>query len=343
MAGANILLSAGLDIDESLANLKKDIQTIQDRLNAAGIKITLPVDLDEKIVKSLKDIGNGKTTAESGKKIGDALATNLINQFNIKAKSAQRQIKDTCKQLYMVPVGELSSGQENPRFMQLFNELGEVVKSNANVLQSRMGIYDDFYNYFQNLSKIKIPSIVQTDLGKDWDSMRKVSAGKFVTDKAKSGTELDSIYQELADKYKDIFSGTADPTEQFREIVNAVKAYRADIDRLEPVDPKKITGFEEDMWSDIITSIGQMREQIKAQMPQVTDEIEKNISNIKKSLMEVDASFDHTGIEQLTADVKQYFTALTGISDKDIKLQFFKDANEDVTSFNATLDRGQGI
>jgi len=343
MAGANILLSAGLNIDESLANLKKDIQTIQDRLNAAGIKITLPVDLDEKIVKSLKDIGNGKTTAESGKKIGDALATNLINQFNIKAKSAQRQIKDTCKQLYTISVGELSSGQENPRFMQLFNELGEVVKSNANVLQSRMGIYDDFYNYFQNLSKIKIPSIVQTDLGKDWDSMRKVSAGKFVTDKAKSGTELDSIYQEMADKYKDIFSGTADPTEQFREIVNAVKAYRADIDRLEPVDPKKITGFEEDMWSDIITSIGQMREQIKAQMPQVTDEIEKNVSNIKKSLMEVDASFDHTGIEQLTSDVKQYFAALTGISDKDIKLQFFKDANEDVTSFNATLDRGQGI
>ncbi len=227
--------------------------------------------------------------------------------------------------------------------MQLFNELGEVVKSNANVLQSRMGIYDDFYNYFQNLSKIKIPSIVQTDLGKDWDSMRKVSAGKFVTDKSKSGTELDSIYQEMADKYKDIFSGTADPTEQFREIVNAVKAYRADIDRLEPVDPKKITGFEEDMWSDIITSIGQMQEQIKAQMPQVTDEIEKNVSNIKKSLMEVDASFDHTGIEQLTSDVKQYFTALAGISDKDIKLQFFKDANEDVTSFNATLDRGQGI
>lgn len=343
MAGANILLSAGLNIDESLANLKKDIQTIQDRLNAAGIKITLPVDLDEKIVKSLKDIGNGKTAAESGKKIGDALATSLINQFNIKAKSAQRQIKDTCKQLYTVSVGELSSGQENPRFMQLFNELGEVVKSNANVLQSRMGIYDDFYNYFQNLSKIKIPSIVQTDLGKDWDSMRKVSAGKFVTDKAKSGTELDSIYQEMSDKYKDIFSGTADPTEQFREIVNAVKAYRADIDRLEPVDPKKITGFEEDMWSDIITSIGQMREQIKAQMPQVTDEIEKNVSNIKKSLMEVDASFDHTGIEQLTSDVKQYFAALTGISDKDIKLQFFKDANEDVTSFNATLDRGQGI
>ena len=344
MAGANIILSAGLNIDESLANLKKDIQTIQDRLNAAGIKITLPVDLDEKIVKSLKDIGNGKTTAaESGKKIGDALATSLINQFNIKAKSAQRQIKDTCKQLYTISVGELSSGQENPRFMQIFNELGEVVKSNANVLQSRMGIYDDFYNYFQNLSKIKIPSIVQTDLGKDWDSMRKVSAGKFVTDKAKSGTELDSIYQEMADKYKDIFSGTADPTEQFLEIVNAVKAYRADIDRLEPVDPKKITGFEENMWSDIITSIGQMREQIKAQMPQVTDEIEKNVSNIKKSLMEVDASFDHTGIEQLTADVKQYFTALAGISDKDIKLQFFKDANEDVTSFNATLDRGQGI
>ena len=97
MAGANIILSAGLNIDESLANLKKDIQTIQDRLNAAGIKITLPVDLDEKIVKSLKDIGNGKTTAESGKKIGDALATSLINQFNIrlvaKARRSQHSVR----------------------------------------------------------------------------------------------------------------------------------------------------------------------------------------------------------------------------------------------------------
>ena len=228
MADANILLSAGLNIDESLANLKKDIQTIQERLNAAGIKITLPVDLDEKIAKSFKEIGNSKAAAESGKKIGDTYATNLINQFNVKAKSAQRQIKDAYKQIQNVFVGELSSGQENPRFIELYNQLGETVKSNANILQSRMGIYHDFYKYFQNLSKIKIPSIVQTDLGKDWDSMRKVSAGKFVTDKSKSGTELDSIYQEMADKYKDIFSGTADPTEQFREIVNAVKAYRAD-------------------------------------------------------------------------------------------------------------------
>ena len=112
MAGANILLSAGLDLDESLVNLKKDIQTIQDRLNTAGIKITLPVDLlDEKIAKALKEIGNSKAAAESGKKIGDVVATSLINQFNIKAKSAQRQIKDTCKQIYTVSVGELSSGQ----------------------------------------------------------------------------------------------------------------------------------------------------------------------------------------------------------------------------------------
>lgn len=340
-SNVDIKLMAGLDIDSSIPQIKDDIAQIQKKLEAAGIKINLVAEIDEQLKDSLKKLSNNKDVATSGKQLGENLAASLINGYNIKSKDAQRQIKNLTRSIFQMSFDEIKSGKDNPEFLNTFNHLGEVVKNNANIIKERMGIYDDFYEYFQGLSKIKIPDIVQQDLGKDWDSMRKVAARKFVTNK--NGIELDSIYQEMSDKYKDIFTGTTDSTEQFREIVNAVKAYRADIGQLEPVDPSKITGFEDNMWSDLLSDIGVMREQIKAQMPQIEEEVKASAQNIKKSLMDIDVSFDSAGVEQLTEKVKGYFTSLDGISDENVKLQFFKNENEDITSFNATIDKGRGI
>lgn len=340
-SNVDIKLMAGLDIGSSIPQIKDDIAQIQKKLEAAGIKINLVAEIDEQLKDSLKKLSNNKDVATSGKQLGENLAASLINGYNIKSKDAQRQIKNLTRSIFQMSFDEIKSGKDNPEFLNTFNQLGEVVKNNANIIKERMGIYDDFYEYFQGLSKIKIPDIVQQDLGKDWDSMRKVAARKFVTNK--NGIELDSIYQEMSDKYKDIFTGTTDQTEQFREIVNAIKAYRADIGQLEPVDPSKITGFEDNMWSDLLSDIGIMREQIKAQMPQIEEEVKASAQNIKKSLMDIDVSFDSNGVEQLTEKVKGYFTSLDGISDENVKLQFFKNGNEDINSFNATIDKGRGI
>lgn len=340
-SNVDIRLMAGLDIDSSIPQIKDDIAQIQKKLEAAGIKINLVAEIDEQLKDSLKKLSGNKDVATSGKQLGENLAASLINGYNIKSKDAQRQIKNLTRSIFQMSFDEIKSGKDNPEFLNTFNQLGEVVKNNANIIKERMGIYDDFYEYFQGLSKIKIPDIVQQDLGKDWDSMRKVAARKFVTNK--NGIELDSIYQEMSDKYKDIFTGTTDQTEQFREIVNAIKAYRADIGQLEPVDPSKITGWEDNMWSDLLSDIGVMREQIKAQMPQIEEEVKASAQNIKKSLMDIDVSFDSAGVEQLTEKVKGYFTSLDGISDENVKLQFFKNGNEDITSFNATIDKGRGI
>ena len=340
-SNVDIKLMAGLDIDSSIPQIKDDIAQIQKKLEAAGIKINLVAEINEQLKDSLKKLSGNKDMVSSGKQLGENLAASLINGYNIKSKDAQRQIKNLTRSIFQMSFDEIKSGKDNPEFLNTFNHLGEVVKNNANIIKERMGIYDDFYEYFQGLSKIKIPDIVQQDLGKDWDSMRKVAARKFVTNK--NGIELDSIYQEMSDKYKDIFTGTADQTEQFREIVNAIKAYRADIGQLEPVDPSKITGWEDNMWSDLLSDIGVMREQIKAQMPQIEEEVKASAQNIKKSLMDIDVSFDSNGVEQLTEKVKGYFTSLDGISDENVKLQFFKNGNEDITSFNATIDKGRGI
>lgn len=340
-SNVDIKLMAGLDIDSSIPQIKDDIAQIQKKLEAAGIKINLVAEIDEQLKDSLKKLSNNKDVATSGKQLGENLAASLINGYNIKSKDAQRQIKNLTRSIFQMSFDEIKSGKDNLEFLNTFNQLGNVVKNNANIIKERMGIYDAFYKYFQGLSNIKIPKIVQND--KDWNDLRKVYAGKFVTDPKKKGIPLDSIYQEMAPKFPDLFSGTPDQTKQFEEIVKAVKLYQNDINGLEPVNLKKAVGWEDNMWSDLFSDIGVMREQIKAQMPQIEEEVKASAQNIKKSLMDIDVSFDSAGVGQLTEKVKGYFTSLDGISDENVKLQFFKNGNEDITSFNATIDKGRGI
>lgn len=340
-SNVDIKLMAGLDIDSSIPQIKDDIAQIQKKLEAAGIKINLVAEIDEQLKDSLKKLSGNKDMVSSGKQLGENLAASLINGYNIKSKDAQRQIKNLTRSIFQMSFDEIKTGKDNPEFLNTFNQLGEVVKNNANIIKERMGIYDAFYRYFQGLSNIKIPKIVQND--KDWNDLRKVYAGKFVTDPKKKGIPLDSIYQEMAPKFPDLFSGTPDQTKQFEEIVKAVKLYQNDINGLEPVNLKKAVGWEDNMWSDLLSDIGVMREQIKAQMPQIEEEVKASAQNIKKSLMDIDVSFDSAGVGQLTEKVKGYFTSLDGISDENVKLQFFKNGNEDITSFNATIDKGRGI
>lgn len=340
MSNVDISLSAGLSIEESYEQIRSDIAQIQKRLDAAGIKINLTAEVDTELKKSLEKLGNTKEPAVVGKKLGDVLASNIINEFSIKSKDAQRQIKTYMGQIYNMTVGELKTGNDNPQLLNVFNQLGEVVKNNANILQSRMGIYDSFYQYFKGINKIKIPDVVRTDLGKDWNSMRLTSAKTFTTG---NGIELDSIYQEMSSKFKDLFSGTTDQTQQFREIVTALRAYRADVDKLEPIDPAKVTGFEDSVWDSLVSNLGVLRNQIKAQLPEIEAEVERSAENIKKSLLDINVSFDGGDVSKLTEDAKTYFKSIADIEDKDINLQFFKNANEEITSFNATIDRGQGI
>ena len=94
MSNVDIELSTGLNIDQSVQQIKTDIASVQKRLDSAGIKISLKAEiLDEELKKSLSKIGNMNETAVIGKKMGDNLATNLINAYNIKSKEATEQAK----------------------------------------------------------------------------------------------------------------------------------------------------------------------------------------------------------------------------------------------------------
>ena len=70
MSNVDIELSTGLNIDQSVQQIKTDIASVQKRLDSAGIKISLKAEiLDEELKKSLSKIGNMNETAVIGKKM----------------------------------------------------------------------------------------------------------------------------------------------------------------------------------------------------------------------------------------------------------------------------------
>lgn len=247
------------------------------------------------LAKGLTSLGNAKGAAKAGDNIAKSFADSIIKGYKIRDKEVQASIREMTQSLAKMSMGEIASGMDNPEFLNTFDKLGETVKKNAHIVSSQMGIFDDFYKYFQGLGKIDIPKNVIAELGDDWKKMRMTSSKSFSTDG--SGIELDSIYQEMSDKFKGIFSGTADQTEQFREIISAVQAYRADIDKLEPVDPEKITGFEDGMWDDLYDGLKTMREKITAQMSGIAKDISRTAEEIRQQYADLGKSFTMSGSE----------------------------------------------
>lgn len=225
-----IQLLAGLAITDSEKQILQDIKTIQKRLEQAGAKFKLTAEMDNDLLKAIREMSNSKDV----KNLGKSMADTLISQFNIVDKESQKLVRNLSNQLQTIRIGELTSGNIDDSLLKVVNELGEAVVNSSNTIKSRLGIYDEFYNYFKKLGKISISDSIKSDLGADWNELRKLYSSKFTTN-SNNGIELDSIYQEMSSKFKDIFSGVANPTDQFRELSQAIKNYRADVDQIEPI------------------------------------------------------------------------------------------------------------
>ena len=250
----------------------------------------------DKAVSSTKSI---KNASDTGEKVGKSFAESIIRGYKIKDKDVQSSIRDMAQQLGKIQLGEVVSGTQNDSYLEVYNKLGETVSKNANILRQRMGIYDDFYQYFQSLGKIQIPQNVVSELGDDWGALRRKSK-KFSTDG--SGAEIDSIYQEMSSKYKDMFSGTTDETRQFREIIQALENYRSDVNKLEPVDVKKVAGFEDGMWDDLFQGVNEMRHKLTESMSGLSKSVEESVgktaSEIREQYKDLGKDFTFDGNEK---------------------------------------------
>lgn len=268
-----------LDIEGSYEDILKDIQKLQKRLEQKGLKLKL--DLGD-INKALKESG----ASGSLNKFGSEMAKELISQFNVADKEVQSKIQTISQELSNLYSNKFTSADGSYDIDSVSNkimELGDIITNNANIIQQKLGIYDEFYNYLKKIGSIKISEQIRSDLGDEWGTLRSLYPSKFTTGK---GIELDSIYQELSSKFPDIFKGQNNPTEQFRELCQAIQNYRADVAKIEPLDSKTL-GLDDSVYQSIIASVEKLnalyqQNNTKASAQESTKEIQNEASAMDK-------------------------------------------------------------
>ncbi len=289
---------------------------------------------DDGLAKTAKSLGNTKSIATAGTKLGKAFADSIIRGYKIKDKDIRANIQEMAQSIARMNIGEIASGMDNPELLKTFDKLGETVKKNASVLQSTSGEYENFFNYFKGAGKIEIPKNVVSELGDDWKSLRATAMGAFSTDG--SGIEIDSIYQEMSDKFKDLFSGTTDQTQQFREIIAAVKAARLDATRLVSASSEGADFSEDDMWSDLFEGMKEMREKMVTQMSGLSKDISRTAEEIREQYADLGKDFTMSGSEK---QIENKITSLTNsLENARLKQQELESAgNTDGASYEKAI------
>lgn len=276
-----------------VGNILKDIQALQKRLQSQGLDLKLNLNMD-KIAEKIS-----KGASKPVKNAGAALAKELIDEFGVVDKQLQEQIKSLSKS--MMDIYSPGGNYDTDAFTRSMTELAQTVISGANVIRERTGIYDEFYDTLKKLGTIKISDAIKNDLGDDWNTLRQLYPNKFSTSK---GIEMDSIYQEFSSKFKDLFSGQANPTDQFKELCAAIQLYRADVAKIEPLDAKTL-GLEDSVFESIIAGVQRLNAAMK----------ETGAQESAKEIKEEAASME---------EVKKTATAAASQKEK------FADANKEV-------------
>ena len=292
------------DASKSLDELIKKLGLVAEGISAltknSGLsdfaKKVSDISQNDGLGKSIKSLGNVKSAATAGNKLGKTFADSIIRGYKIKDKEIRSDIQEMAQSLARMNIGEIASGMDNPELLKTFDKLGETVKKNAQVLQSTTGEYENFFNYFKGTGKIEIPKNVVSELGDDWKNLRAAALGAFSTDG--SGTEIDSVYQEMSDKFKDLFSGTSDQTQQFREIIAAVKAARLDATRLVSASSEGANFSEDDMWNDLYDGLKEMRQKITTQMSGLSQDIARTAEDIRAQYADLGKDFTMSGSEK---------------------------------------------
>lgn len=264
-------------------NILKGIQTLQKRLQSQGLELKLNLDAD-KIAEKIS-----KGASKPVKNAGAALAKELIDEFSVVDKQLQEQIKSLSKS--MMAIYSPSGNYDTDAFTKSMTELAQTVISGANVIRERTGIYDEFYDTLKKLGTIKISDAIKNDLGDDWNTLRQLYPNKFSTSK---GIEMDSIYQEFTSKFQDLFSGQANPTDQFKELCAAIQLYRADVAKIEPLDAKTL-GLEDSVFESIIAGVQRLNAAMKETGAQ---ESAKEIKEEAASMKEVEKTATTAAIQK---------------------------------------------
>lgn len=261
---------------QQLSNI--DLKNLQNKKISLDIEVT-GGDAQKKLRASLEQALRETKVDTSG------IAKNLAESFNISSKEAVSQMKSILNHM-SVDLAKTWDGQnvdftKDNKFIDGLEKLAKVVAENARIVQSKMGIYDQFFAYFKN-KKIYISDALKDAMGNDlFNEIKNANIGQIVRDATK-GIDISSIWDEMADLFPEHIS--RDITNQVDQIVQAfsvLKKARQDIEHtisFKDLSAENQADLTDEIYSKIIDSA--------SKLPQV---IQSNIKNaIQTASQQVD-------------------------------------------------------
>lgn len=148
-----------IDIDTELntSEVEKQLKELENK----KIQLDIEVGTKDQASKIAKDIEKGLRNTKID---ASGMAKSLADSFNISDKSIikkmQSQINNMMSNLASTWDGKKLDLTKASGFYDGIDELGKTVSQNAKIIESKLGIYDKFYDYAKNKKILLIKNLI---------------------------------------------------------------------------------------------------------------------------------------------------------------------------------------
>lgn len=260
---SDFVMQIGADLD--LSKVQEQLDSIKKQ------KVTLDID-----IKGNDDAHNLAKSIEKGLKATkidtSGLSKQLADAFNITDKSAIGKIKSQINSV-MSELGKTWNGKEfnlqggkGNAFVSGLSDLANSVSQNANIIQGKMGIYDQFYSYFKD-KKIYVSDDLKKALsGDEYKELLNNNIGHIVREASK-GVSIDSIWGEMTSMFPEHFADNitnqADQIKRAFEVLAQARQDMTQVISAENMTPEQAAGIKADAFDEVISMANQMRERLQ--------------------------------------------------------------------------------
>lgn len=315
-----------------------DLSKVQEQLNSIkNQKVTLDVE-----IKGNDDAHNLAKSIEKGLKATkidtSGLSKQLADAFNITDKSAISKLKSQINSV-MSELGKTWNGKEfnlqggnGKAFISGLSDLANSVTENANIIQGKMGIYDQFYNYFKD-KKIYVSDDLKKALsGDEYKELLNNNIGHIVRDASK-GVSIDSIWGEMTSMFPEHFADNivtqADQIKRAFEVLAQARQDMTQVISAQDMTPEQAAGIKSDAFDNVIAMANQMREKLQQNIESASEGVkntydldvdvntEKIISDIRNAIQSATGGDDSVQInvkindEEILSQMRSAITQLT--------------------------------
>lgn len=283
-----------------------DLSKVQEQLNSIkNQKVTLDVE-----IKGNDDAHNLAKSIEKGLKATkidtSGLSKQLADAFNITDKSAIIKLKSQINSV-MSELGKTWNGKEfnlqggkGNAFVSGLSDLANSVAQNANIIQGKMGIYDQFYSYFKD-KKIYVSDDLKKALsGDEYKELLNNNIGHIVRDASK-GVSIDSIWGEMTSMFPEHFADNivtqADQIKRAFEVLAQARQDMTQVISAENMTPDQAAGIKADAFDNVIAMSNQIRERLQQNIETASEGVkntydldvdintEKIVSDIRNAIL----------------------------------------------------------